>query len=174
MFKLHWPRELTDFSNNASDALREGQADILDVVGVQLMSDIQLNYIDKSRRGSGVDGKRWKELSPHTERLKSRKAKGAKARQKQRDLGNRSQIGVDTGMQLASAEPGFKASDGKGGNILIATDSFVEVGFGREYSEDFDEDRPLIPDPLPVEWLETIETIVVEESQILLEKELDR
>lgn len=63
-----------------------------------------------------------------------------------------SAIGIDTGLQQASASPGFQGSDGKGGNIDIVTETSVTVGYGREYSGYFDAARPLLPTVLPEAW----------------------
>lgn len=67
------------------------------------------------------------------------------------------EIGVDTGLQINSASPGYTAPDGRGGNILIADEAKVTVGYGREYSPYFDEDRPLFPERLPNEWIADLE-----------------
>lgn len=67
------------------------------------------------------------------------------------------EIGVDTGLQRSSATPGFKGSDGKGGNIKTITGDSVTVGYARNYSKWFDEKRPLMPKELPPPWVEKLE-----------------
>lgn len=66
------------------------------------------------------------------------------------------EIGVDTGLQRASASPGFIGPDGKGGNLLLMSQASVTVGYNRTYSDHFDRLRPLIPNPLPEAWLKRI------------------
>lgn len=67
------------------------------------------------------------------------------------------EIGVDTGLQRASASPGYRGTDGKGGNIFDVGRDQVTVGYGRSYSKYFDQARPLIPDPLPAAWTQDFE-----------------
>ncbi|MEM7812564.1 MAG: hypothetical protein AAF532_13910 [Planctomycetota bacterium] len=67
------------------------------------------------------------------------------------------QIGVDRGLQRASIRPGFAADDGEGGTAFEVLDGSVVVGYAREYSDDFDKDRELIPDPLPELFEENLE-----------------
>lgn len=69
----------------------------------------------------------------------------------------RHEIGVDTGLQRASAQPGFRSNDGKGGNVLQVTDAQVTVGYGRNYSVHFDAHRQLLPQELPQTWLDRLE-----------------
>lgn len=72
----------------------------------------------------------------------------------------RHEIGVDTGLQRASAEPGYSGPDGQGGNVHQVEGNQITVGYGREYSGYFDEQRPLLPEQLPDSWTERLEAIV--------------
>lgn len=72
------------------------------------------------------------------------------------------QIGVDTGLQRASAGPGYSSPDGKGGNIFKLTETSITVGYGRSYSKHFDKHRKLFPETLPAEWLKELEAITSE------------
>lgn len=86
---------------------------------------------------------------------------------------SRHMIGVDTGLQRASASPGFKG-DVDGGNVFNVDAKLGQatVGFRRTYSDYFDEDRKLIPERLPADWLESLENIAEEHfNQILKEFE---
>lgn len=69
------------------------------------------------------------------------------------------EIGVDTGLQRASAGPGFTAPDGKGGNIQKQDDTSITVGYGRSYSDAFDKHRKLFPDVMPEKWVEELQEI---------------
>lgn len=75
----------------------------------------------------------------------------------------RPQIGIDTGLQRASGQPGFVGPDGHGGNIFDVDPqaASVTIGYGRDYSEDFDSQRPLLPDIPPESWI-TAATSTVE------------
>lgn len=85
----------------------------------------------------------------------------------------RHEIGVDTGLQRASAEPQYTAPDGKGGNIHKIEGTQVTVGYGREYSGWFDEKRPLLPEQLPTSWTEKLERIVTRTTD-KIGKELEK
>lgn len=73
---------------------------------------------------------------------------------------SRHEIGVDTGLQRSSAQPGFAGSDGKGGNIMKLDCVSVTVGYGRQYSKYFDEKRPLLPAVLPPSWVTSFDQLV--------------
>jgi hypothetical protein len=73
-------------------------------------------------------------------------------------------IGIDTGMQRAAQARGLEDTvwnrpeeDGLGLNLFEVTDTSVTLGYEREYSSDFDERRPLIPEPLPKAWLSELD-----------------
>ena len=83
------------------------------------------------------------------------------------------QIGVDTGLQLNSAGPGFAGPDGKGGNIFEQDDVSVTIGFGRSYSSYFDEHRKLIPDTLPDDWQKDLDDLAAERGAKIITDVLD-
>lgn len=107
----------------------------------------------------------------------------AAMRQRRKDLGvkleslidtefSNHEIGVDTGLQRASASPGFQAPDGLGGNLLVITEVDVTIGYAREYSKYFDELRKLFPENVPELWQTEIEAIVEDWAETLLTREL--
>lgn len=69
------------------------------------------------------------------------------------------EIGVDTGLQRASAKPGFRADDSDGGNVLAVRENAVTAGYGRSYSKHFDKKRPLLPSDLPAAWRKNLEAM---------------
>lgn len=69
------------------------------------------------------------------------------------------EIGVNTGLQRASASPGFK--DAAGGNVFNVAAGAVTIGFGRKYSVHFDAARPLLPETLPAPWQEKVESVAL-------------
>lgn len=83
------------------------------------------------------------------------------------------EIGVNTGLQRASAAPGFVGPDGEGGNILEVdpTVGYVTVGFGRDYSGFFDDQRKLLPDPVPQSWIGAAAGIVEEWADGIVREE---
>ena len=104
----------------------------------------------------------------------ARDAAVRKLRQKRQDLARKMdnlvikemssyQIGVDTGLQRASAAPGFddprdiwsvNPPDNLGGNIFEIDGGSVTIGYNRSYSAAFDADRPIFPETLPETWKE--------------------
>lgn len=170
------------------------KAELLETMGVQLLADAQLDYLTKSKGGTGKDGVSWKPLHELTIKRKNRRglnqtgtaAKRAQKLVDQKKRGRPSKkvkdaksflqnsqstdIGVDTGLQRASASPGFIGPDGKGGNFFEQDETSVTVGYNREYSKYFDEARPLLPDELPQEWQEHQEQIVTDWAEKLLEE----
>ena len=82
------------------------------------------------------------------------------------------EIGVDTGLQRASAGPGFQANDGQGGNIFDVTAGSVTVGYGREYSQRFDRDRQLMPAMLPAAWQQKLEGVAAKWGDDILRQTL--
>lgn len=142
------------------------KAELLEAMGVQLLADAQLDYLTKSKGGTGKDGITWKPLAPSTIRKKNRRGSqkaGRKTKSGKALPGpTQSDIGVDTGLQRASASPGFTGPDGQGGNLFEQDEDSVTVGYNREYSGYFDEARPLLPDELPQEWQEHQDQIVTD------------
>ena len=123
----------------------------MEAVGLYLISEIKLAFEDKSRRRT-VHGLKWKELKKETERAKARKGGwkgGPKATPPQ------SQIGVDRGLMRNSVNPGFASTGGK--DLFDNRGESITVGYGMKYAKYFDEDRELIPDPVPKEWIEEAE-----------------
>lgn len=225
---------LIDGVEAAAEAVRRYRHQLLEKIGVQILSFVKLDYVAKSRGGTGTDGIKWRPITVATilarlrkaGHLKSKPIKGSKipagvpvsARQRSvrvvaksvkanealfRELAKAGvkfrdkktgrvikggqarakagtyigvsqktakrtvnispgsyQIGVNTGLQLNSASPGYQAPDGKGGNVTDYTESSVTVGFGRSYSGHFDKHRKLIPDTLPDPWRQTLEEMV--------------
>lgn len=150
---------------NAVGQALDDPAEVLNDVGVYLLGEVRLNFEELSKRGTGVDGTKWRELDPETEKKKARKG-GWKGK------GDppKSQIGVDTGLLRNSSVPGFKG-DGEGGNLLEVDlqSASVTVGFARSYAKFFDKDRPLIPTEAPKDWVEGAEEIVGDWLQEKLE-----
>lgn len=113
--------------------------------------------------------------------IKATKGKGSNARraklvQRRKQLSERLQslvdqefarheIGVNTGLQRSSAQPGFAGPDGQGGNVMKLEAGSVTVGYGREYSKYFDAKRPLFPAKLPEAWIQRFERMIAEWTQ---------
>lgn len=245
--RVEYPEgQLIDGVTAAEEGWRQFRHNMLENIGVQILSFVKLDYVAKSRGGTGTDGIKWKPITVATilarlrkaGHLKSKSVKGskipagvpltakqrsvrvvaktvkanealfrelAKAGVKFRDKksgrvikGTQSrakagtyigvsqktakrkvnispgsyQIGVDTGLQLNSASPGYQAPDGKGGNVTDYSESSVTVGFGRSYSEHFDKHRKLIPDTLPDPWRKTLEGMVAATGGRIIEETL--
>jgi hypothetical protein len=140
--------------------------ELLQEIGVSLLSNARLDFEVKSRGGTGAGGIRWAALAESTEKQKARrgrkpkKTKKGTKRKKDSVTGakvGKSQIGVNTGLLRNSSTPGFQGPDGAGGNVLEVTGHQVTVGFGRTYAKHFDGGgrgpaRPLLPEELPQEW----------------------
>lgn len=149
-------------------------AELLQEVGVSVLSNAKLDFEVKSRGGTGAGGIKWAPLKPATEARKARrgrkpgKTKKGTPRKRDKVTGSRartSQIGVDTGLLRNSATPGYQGPDGRGGNILQVDGHQVTVGYGRTYAQYFDAGgrgpaRPLLPDQVPPEWQDEIDGIV--------------
>lgn len=82
-------------------------------------------------------------------------------------------IGIDTGLQLNSSQPGFIPADGQGGGLFQVGENFVTVGFARSYSRHFDEKRKLLPDSIPENWQRRLDAIVARHANQALER-IDR
>ncbi len=77
------------------------------------------------------------------------------------------EIGVDKGLQRASATPGYKANPNQ---VFDITEEFVTVGYGMNYSKYFDAKRKLFPDTLPAEWVTELESLAAQHNeQVLIE-----
>lgn len=150
-----------------SVAVDATENDVLELVGMSLLSDVRLDFEKKSRRGTS-HGIKWKELTDARERQKARRGgwKGGK-----NDTPPQSQINVDTGLLRNSSTPGFTHEGG--GNVLKIEQHSVTVGYGREYAKYVDEIRQLIPDEAPKEWVEECELIVQEWAGELIREALD-
>ena len=162
MFRIKFPfEEIRRKLKATASKITTAQKNIMEAVGVKLLSFAKQDYRTKSRGGVGSDGITWKPLKASTIKSKNRRGskrkttKGGKARP---GMGS-SAIGIDTGLQQNSAAPGFNGPDGKGGNVLTVTDHDVTVGFARSYSGYFDAARPLLPATLPEKWREECEAI---------------
>ena len=79
------------------------------------------------------------------------------------------QIGVDTGLQRASAAPGFNDPHGVwrlsptdvfGQNLFEIDGGTVTIAYNRSYSEAFDAERPIFPETLPANWVSDAEDAV--------------
>lgn len=167
---------LDETRRRLADARRQFQRDlprVLDVLGVQVLSLSQLAYREKARGGRGSDGITWKPLAASTIKAKSRRGKRNANRKatksgKVRPTGTAHEIGVDTGLQRASASPGFIAQGG--GNIFDRQEHSVTVGYGRSYSKYFDAKRPLLPDVLPDKWTQRLEELLTRWGGDILRK----
>lgn len=149
--------------------------DVLNDVGVYLMGEVQLNFENLSRRGTGVDGTRWDELKPETEWKKARRnRKGPKSKKAAAKKGitapPQSQVGVDTGRLRNSAYPG------KSGNVLDVDTgaATVTVGFGVNHAKFFASDRPLIPKEMPRAWEDGAQQIVDDWFGDILKRNLEK
>ena len=159
---------------------------ILRELGTTALSEVGENFEKLSRRQSGIDGDRWKELTPATEIRKARKrgwrASGRGASGKQGLVGAvaagkssgssppRSLIGVDDGFLRNAIVPTYTGPD-----KIFEIDNRskrVTVGFGRSYADDFDAVRTLIPTATPPDWIQEMETRLEEFGETLLHQRL--
>jgi len=147
----------------AKQQIQDDKQQLLQAIGVTILSLNQLDYRTLSRGGTASDGRRWAALDPKTVKRKASRGRGegSKARTgsgKVLPVGNVSAIGIDTGLQFASGSPGFDSPGG--GNVFEVSQTNVKVGYGRSYSKYFDMKRKLIPDTLPASWRQLLESIV--------------
>lgn len=127
---------------------------VLEEVAVSFIANQSEHFEDKSRGGTGADGKKWKPLAESTEWQKARRGQ----RLPRTGTPPKSQIGVDTGILRTSL--GFA--------VGIAQADFAEVTIGYSvgnfgettYADYFDEDRPLIPERTPGPWVDEAEEII--------------
>lgn len=164
-FEVQVPfNQIRDRIEQAKSQVQVKQSEVVEALGIQALSLAQKDYRTLSRGGTASDGRRWKALSPKTIAMKSRR--GRKSGKKLTFLGNVlpsgriSAIGIDTGLQMASASPGFHGSDGRGGNIFEAGPKSVTIGYGRIYSKYFDIARKLLPEVLPESWRQALDRVV--------------
>lgn len=151
------------------------QREVLEALGVRILSFAKQDYVTKSRGGTGTDGIKWKPLAQSTIDKRNRRGKANVKRKKtksgkKRPTPGRVAIGIDTGLQLNSATPGFTAPGG--GNIMRLTNTDITVGFGRFYSKYFDDKRELLPDAIPTKWRHALEDIVLRWARKLLKDSL--
>lgn len=178
MFYVHMPiDEIHDALRATRNEVTQRQPELMEVLGVQILSNAQLDYRAKSRGGTGSDGIKWTPLADSTVERKNRRGKKKRGRRRRGSDASptgktTTDIGVDTGLQRNSAAPGYSGGDGKGGNVHEFDALHVTVGFGRTYSEYFDDDRPLLPDPMPPEWVDELNDIVNDHYTEILDKEL--
>lgn len=139
------------------------QRDVLEALGGRVLSFAMQDYRTKARGGTGSDGIKWAPLKESTERAKARKGKRKASKSSSKRKGQKpaakgpvpkSNIGIDTGLQQASGQPGFA------GNLFILGQTEVTVGYNRSYSKFFDEKRPLLPTALPEAWRPELDAIV--------------
>lgn len=145
-------------------AFASQQRPALEAMGIAVLSQSDQAYRVKSRGGTGSDGIKWKPLAESTVRQRNRRGRQNAARAttksgKARPAGGTVSIGINTGLQLASASPGFKSAGG--GNIFRLSNSSITVGYGRSYSKYFDEQRELLPSVLPSSWRQILQGIAV-------------
>lgn len=163
MASVRFPmNELVAMVRHTQGKLQQDRQNLLKILGVQLLSFAQKDFQAKGRGGAGSDGVRWKPLAKSTIERKLRRGK-SNAKRKKTKSGKRrpgagsTQIGVDTGLLRASAQPGFTGNDGRGGNVFESRGAEVTVGYGRNYARYFDAVRPLMPSRLPQTWQEELD-----------------
>jgi hypothetical protein len=162
----------------AGGALDAELPEVLNTIGVQLLSFVQLDYATKSTGGTGSDGITWKPLAQSTIDRKAKRGRRNDSRKKQTTKSGKARpgigstvIGIDTGLQRSSASPGFKAPGG--GNVLRVEAHSVTVGFNRSYSKYFDEKRKLMPTTLPAEWQEACDKLLTVWAEKILASRVD-
>lgn len=166
-FSITVPRRITEQLKQAKSTLGRQRRDLTHALGVKLLSLSQQAYRVKSRGGAGSDGITWKPLAASTLAKKGRrgkrndkrkKTKGGKVRPTAKGV-----IGIDTGLQLASASPGHA-------NNLFRNDrSSVTVGYNRTYSKYFDAVRPLLPETLPQSWRSQMAAMILRWAQKIIQ-----
>jgi hypothetical protein len=81
------------------------------------------------------------------------------------------QIGVDTGLQLNTLQPGYQ---GSGGSSIEYDNLGVTVGAAMNYSEYFDKWRPIIPEVLPEKWIKELEDLIQIEGTKIVQDAINR
>lgn len=187
-FRIKYPMaEIREKVKITQRELKAEKPKLLKVLGVQLLSFTKLDYETKGRGGTGTDGITWKPLAESTieqktsrETAKPQKSKNGRIKPRKTGSGKRMpalgsvQIGVDTGLQRASASPGFIGKDGKGGNLFQLDTNVVTVGYNRSYSGYFDEERSLLPKVLPEKWKKELDDLVQEWADDVVKKYFDK
>lgn len=155
------------------EELQKRKDELLKAMGVQLLVDSVKDYHTKSQGDTGLDGEKWKPLAPSTVQRKNQRKLGGRGRGKSKlsleELAF-TDIGIDTGRQLKSASPGYSGQDGQGGNLFEQDAESVTVGYNRDYSEHFDEVRPLLPEILPEDWVQHQEEIIEKWAEQIIEQ----
>lgn len=133
--------------------IEASKKELLDLIGVRLVSFAKQDYRTKSRGGIGTDGIQWAANSPSTiARKNARAPKGNKKKLtksgKIRPGVNSVGIGIDSGLQQSSVSPTYDKNG-------------VTVEYHRTYAEYFDEKRKLLPEELPDTWRDSLEQIAV-------------
>lgn len=131
----------------------------------------RIKEVIRQRSGRGKGRKGWVKSQLASLR-KQRKAASARLQ----DLVDKEfasyEIGVDHGLQRASAQPGFQGGDGDGGNVFVIDQAGVTVGYGRSYSAAFDELRPLLPEIIPQSWWPALDAIAVKFGATILQNSI--
>lgn len=128
----------------------------------------RIREVIRQRSGRGKDRKAWAK-SQLVSLRKQRKALTAKLQAMVDQEYTHYEIGVDTGLQRASAQPGFMGPDGQGGNVFTVDQYTVTIGYGRSYSKYFDALRPLLPETLPATWTTALEAIAEKHAVKIVE-----
>jgi hypothetical protein len=76
------------------------------------------------------------------------------------------QIGVDTGLQIGTLQPG---KSGTAGPSLEYTPGAVTVAAAMTYSPHFDKLRPIMSEHIPPAWLDELEELVIDHGAKVLE-----
>lgn len=185
--------DLTQARLRAEQRLAAERDILLNTLGTQVLSFAQQDYVTKARGGEGTDGITWDPLqrstlaarvarrAPYKALVRQRKSlagmRDAKSRAKRKQItakqhalidkeSSRYEIGVDTGLQRASAAPGHPD------NLFDLSPSSVTVGYNREYSEHFDAKRQLLPEELPDAWQEELNALTLDWAVRILEEEM--
>lgn len=155
-------------AREAQGRMEEDRRNLLNILGVQLLSLEKQNFEKKSRGGTGEDGVRWKPLKQSTIEKKGQRGKPNERRKttrsgKARPVAGSSQIGVDTGLMRNSSTPGFRGSKTVGKETRQSSTLFdlrateVTVGYNSNYAKHFDAQRPLMPERIPRKWQDTLD-----------------
>lgn len=163
-FRISTPfAEIQQKVEAAKQQIQDNKQELLQAMGVTVLSLNQLDYRTLSRGGTTADGRKWAALDPKTAKRKAARGRGEGSKAKTGSgqplpSGGVSAIGIDTGLQFASGTPGYDAPGG--GNVFEITPLAVRVGYGRSYSKYFDMKRKLMPDTLPASWRQLLDSIV--------------
>ncbi len=169
-FTVKLVTDLPEKLQAAQRQLTTGLPNLLQQLGVWLSAEQRFSFEDKSRGGSGADGRPWKPLARSTELAKymkgrrkgTKRAAGTRKRRKT-PIGplKRSQIGVDRGLLRNSNNQGFRGPDGDGGNLnRIVNGTTLILENGRSYAKHFDAVRPIYPETMPAAWVQGMDRIV--------------